>query len=162
MCTIRNNALLGIGSCTDRVHFQGRRRTEAAHNRRDANMHTKRVFAGALVTVGLAAAGLSVGTGTALALPAEPHTWCPGDSMYSPTGPGANYVWDMNVCHTWQYVRGSVGNVGVQVPAGYDPVTFQPTGWEIQPYSNVWDGPNPPPGSAYECGNDLFGFPMRC
>ena len=82
--------------------------------------------------------------------------------MYPPAGPGAGYVWDMNVCHTWQYVRSGMGNVPVKVPDGVDPVTFQPTGWKIQPDSNLWDGPNPPPNSAFECGTGLFGIPIRC
>lgn len=125
-------------------------------------MHTKRILAGVLTSVSLTAAGLGLAAGTALALPASQHTWCPGQPMDRPDGPGANYVWDMNVCHTWQYVRGDMGNVGVRIPAGFDPVTYQPTGWEIKPTSNVFDGPTPPPGSEYECGNDLFGIPMSC
>ncbi|MGO4444750.1 hypothetical protein AB4Z42_15455 [Mycobacterium sp. 2YAF39] len=125
-------------------------------------MSTKRILAGALTSAGLAAAGLGLATDTAVAAPSVPHQWCPGQSMYSPTGPGANYVWDMNVCHTWQYVRSGMGNVGVKVPSGFDPNTFQPTGWEIQPNSNVWDGPNIPPGSAYDCGYGLFGGPIVC
>ena len=126
-------------------------------------MRTKRILAGALTSAGLAAAALGLASGTAIAAPAEPHTWCPGQPMDRPAGPGSNYVWDMNVCHTWQYIRGSGGNVGVKVASGYDPVTFQPTGWEVQPYSNVWEGPNPPPpGSELDCGYDLFGIPIRC
>lgn len=125
-------------------------------------MSTKRILAGVLTSVSLAAAGLGVAAGTAVALPASQHTWCPGQPMERPHGPGANYVWDMNVCHTWQYIRGDKGNVGVRVPSGFDPVTFQPTGWEIDPNSNVWDGPNPPADSTLDCGYDLFGFPIRC
>jgi hypothetical protein len=115
-------------------------------------MHTKRMLAGALTSVSLAAAGLGLGTGTALALPSEPHQWCPGDSMYSPAGPGAVYVWDMNVCHTWQYVRAGMGNVAVESLNGPPRLDS----------SNLWDGPNPPPGSAFECGTGLFGIPIRC
>jgi hypothetical protein len=125
-------------------------------------MPTKRILAAALTSVSLAAAGLALAPGTALALPSEPHQWCPGQPMHTPTGPGASYVWDMNVCHTWQYVRSGMGNVPVRVPSGIDPVTYRPTGWEIQPTSNLWDGPNPPPGSAFECGYGLFGVPIRC
>jgi hypothetical protein len=125
-------------------------------------MSTKRILAGTLASVSLAAAGLGMATGTAVAAPSVPHQWCPGDSMYPPAGPGAGYVWDMNVCHTWQYVRSGMGNVPVKVPDGIDPVTYQPTGWKIQPDSNVWDGPNIPPGSAFECGTGLFGIPMVC
>lgn len=126
-------------------------------------MHTGRILAGVLTSVSLAATGLGLAAGTATALPAEQHIWCPGQSMYPPTGPGANYVWDMTVCHTWQYIRGDGGNVGVRVPSGIDPVTYQPTGWEIDPHSNVWEGPNPPPpDSVLDCGYDLFGIPLRC
>jgi hypothetical protein len=115
-------------------------------------MHTKRMLAGALTSVSLAAAGLGLGTGTALALPSEPHQWCPGDSMYPPAGPGAVYAWDMNVCHTWQYVRVGMGNVAVEHLNG--PPTVDG--------SNLWDGPNPPPDSAFECGTGAFGIPIRC
>ena len=125
--------------------------------------HTRtRLIAGALMSASLASAGLGFGTGAALAAPSEPHQWCPGDSMYPPAGPGAVYVWDMNVCHTWQYVRPGIGNVPVRVPDGVDPITFQPKRWIIQPDSNLWDGPNPPPGSATECGTGLFGEPLHC
>lgn len=122
----------------------------------------KRIIAGALMSAGLAVGSLSLGAGAASAGPSVPHQWCPGDSMYSPAGPGANYVWDMNVCHTWQYVRAGMGNVAVKVPAGLDPVTYQPTGWTVQPTSNVWDGPNLPPGSEFDCGTGLFGGSIRC
>jgi hypothetical protein len=125
-------------------------------------MQTKRVLAGTLTSVGLVAAGLGLGTGIAAAAPSQPHQWCPGDSMYPPAGPGANFVWDMTVCHTWQYVRGGMGNVGVRVPDGLDPRTYQPTGWKVIPNSNVWDGPNLPPGAATECGTGLFGEPIPC
>ena len=84
---------------------------DAAHERMEVRMSTKQILAGALASVGLAAAGLGLATGTAAAGPSVPHQWCPGQSMYSPSGPGAVYVWDMNVCHTWQYVRMGMGNV---------------------------------------------------
>jgi hypothetical protein len=56
----------------------------------------KRIIAGALMSASLAMAGLSIGTGTAMALPSQPHEWCPGMSMNNPPGPGAMYHWDMN------------------------------------------------------------------
>ncbi|MDX1887582.1 hypothetical protein [Mycolicibacterium sp. 120270] len=122
-------------------------------------MHTNRLLAGALMSAGLAAAGVGLGSGAAPALPSEPHQWCPGDSMHSPAGPGAVYVWDMNVCHTWQYVQPGMGNVPVSSPKGVTPAD----GFEISlEGSNLWDGPNPPPGSAIECGTGLFGGPIRC
>lgn len=85
----------------------------------------------------LTAAALAIG-GTALAAPAQagplpPHTWCPGNNMtYSrydmSSGPGLGYQWDMNICHTWYFVKGNTGNVPYQ---GHLP-------------SGVWDGDNPP------------------
>lgn len=127
-------------------------------------MHTTRTFSAALTSAGLAAAALSLGTGTAQALPSQPHVWCPGMSMHNPPGPGAMYVWDMNVCHTWQYVKPGMGNVAhrVGVPP-LDPVTYQYTNFRIEPGGGgVWEGPIPP-GSARECGNDGFlGIPVSC
>lgn len=83
--------------------------------------------------------------------------------MDTPGGPGRNYVWDMNVCHTWQYVKGGMGNVQMMSATGYDPVTFQPTGWTVKlDGSNLWDGPELPAGSLIECGYDLIGIPIRC
>lgn len=126
-------------------------------------MRATGMLAGVLTSVGLAAAGLGMVAGTAAALPSGQHTWCPGQAMDTPAGPGRNYVWDMNVCHTWQYVKGGMGNVAMTAATGYDPVTFQPTGWTVKlEGSNVWDGPTPPPDSLIECGYDLFGIPIRC
>ena len=122
-------------------------------------MHTKRMLAGALTSVSLAAAGLSLGTGTALALPSQPHEWCPGMSMHNPPGPGAMYVWDMNVCHTWQYTKPGMGNVPWIYNKGPNPAD----GSELVHDSSVWEGPNMPPGAARECGNDGFlGIPVSC
>jgi hypothetical protein len=115
-------------------------------------MHTNRMLAGALMSVSLAAAGLGLGTGSALALPSEPHQWCPGDPINPPAGPGTGYLWDMNVCHTWQYVRAGMGNVPVESIYG---------GFKLDK-SNLWDGPSPPAGSAFECGTGLFGGDIRC
>jgi hypothetical protein len=127
-------------------------------------MHNKRMLAVTLTSVGLAAAGLALGSGTALAIPSQPHQWCPGMPMHNPTGPGPTYVWDMNVCHTWQYVTAGMGNVPSRIADGIDPVTSQPTGWKITAeHSNLWEGPNIPPGAARECGNDgFFGIPVSC
>ncbi len=70
--------------------------------------------AAAAVAGGLTLAGW--GAGIAQADPLPPHTWCPGNSMvyssFDPsTGPGIAYQWDMNVCHTWYWVKS-----GVNVP----------------------------------------------
>lgn len=125
-------------------------------------MLINRVLAGTLATVTIGAVGLAWGAGTAHANPSVPHTWCPGQSMLPPTGPGGNYVWDMNICHTWQYTRAGMGNVGVKVSDGIDPVTYRPASWKVIPDGNVWDGPNIPPGAAAECGYGLFGLPIVC
>ena len=91
-------------------------------------MHTKRMLAGALTSVSLAAVGLGLGAGAAQAIPSQPHQWCPGMPMHNPPGPGAMYQWDMNVCHTWQYVKSGMGNVAQQVWVGpLDPVTYRYT-----------------------------------
>jgi hypothetical protein len=126
-------------------------------------MHTKRVLAGTLMSVGVVAAGLSLGTGTALAIPSQPHEWCPGMPMHSTPGPGSHIRWDMNVCHTWQRVKIGMGNVPREVMS-FDPVTHQPTGYTVTVEgSDIWDGPNMPPGAERECGNDGFmGIPIPC
>ena len=114
-------------------------------------MSTKRILVGALASVSLAAAGLGIGTGTAVAAPSVPHQWCPGQSMLPPSGPGGVYVWDMNVCHTWQYVSMGTGNVATKNLDGS--IDYGP--------SNVWDGPMPP-ASPFECGTGLFGGQIVC
>ena len=128
--------------------------------------HTrKRIIAGALMSASLATVGLGLGTGTALALPSQPHEWCPGMSMNNPPGPGAMYHWDMNVCHTWQYVKPGMGNVAHEVGVGpLDPVTYRWTDYKIVVEdSDLWEGPNMPPGAARECGHDGFlGNPVSC
>lgn len=86
-----------------------------------------------MVSGGLGLAGLGL-AGTAQAGPPGPFHWCPGDDMafQAPrgdrNGPGVAYNWDMNVCHTWYWVRDGKGNVPFQgqLPSG------------------VWDGDNPP------------------
>jgi hypothetical protein len=97
----------------------------------------KRIMAGALLTGGVAVAGLGIGAVTAHAKPTGPHHWCPGDPMQyqtqpwlaDHTGPGPAYSWDMNICHTWFWLaNGNQGNVPYK---GKLP-------------SDVWDGENPP------------------
>ncbi|BBX34595.1 hypothetical protein MMAG44476_23769 [Mycolicibacterium mageritense DSM 44476 = CIP 104973] len=88
------------------------------------------------------AAVLSLGwgpaVGTAHADNLGPYQWCPGQDMaFSPqtgsTGPGREFVWDMNVCHTFWFVDYGKGNVARNYPP--------------PPESNVWDGDNPPPST---------------
>jgi hypothetical protein len=90
----------------------------------------------ALMSGGLGWAGLVLGDGTAHAqpsapLPADdggwgpPHHWCPGELPVPATG---NHVtdplnWDWNVCHTYYFLWGGMGNVS----------------------NMIWDGDNPPP-----------------
>ena len=85
----------------------------------------KRIIAGALMSAGVAIAGMGLSTGVAEAEvpPSGPNTWCPGD----PPVPTGNIrvnpvVWDNNVCHEYWFVYHGQGNVA----------------------KNIWEGPNPP------------------
>jgi hypothetical protein len=100
----------------------------------------------------LAASGLVLASGTAAAQ--APHHWCPGEPMqYDPvstehSGPGTAFSWDMNICHTWYWVKGGQGNVPFKGRLSS---------------SNVWDGETPPPNSDPGCGTDMFtGRPGTC
>lgn len=129
-------------------------------------MH-KRMIARALASVGLAAASLGLGVVTAQAIPSQPHQWCPGMSMNNPPGPGAMFQWDMNVCHTWQYVKPGMGNVASKTwdYSSYDPVSGLPKSYYFSVEDSiVWEGPNMPPGAEMECtGRDMFtGIPIPC
>jgi hypothetical protein len=96
-----------------------------------------RIIAGALLSGGIAVAGLGLSLGIAQAdNNYGPHHWCPGQSMNWPTGPFNQVVWDMNVCHTWYIVELGAGNVPER------------TGGP----SNIWDGDNPPPPASQRCG----------
>ncbi|WP_156622640.1 hypothetical protein [Mycobacterium sp. 852014-50255_SCH5639931] len=90
----------------------------------------KKKIAGALLSGGLAIAGLGFAAATAHADNGfGPHHWCPGQRHDPPTGPG-DVVWDWNVCHTFYFTNYAMGNV----PLAYNGKT-----------SDVWDGDNPPP-----------------
>ena len=96
----------------------------------------KKMIAGALLSGGVAVAGLGLATGTAQADDwYGPHQWCPGQTMNGPTGPGPNVVWNMGVCHTWYHTAYGQGNVADK--------------YGSQPGPNVWDGDNPPPSPAH-------------
>jgi len=110
-------------------------------------MRARRILAGVLLPIGLTATWVGASSAIANADPASRHVWCPGQSMNSPTGPGADKTWDMNVCHTWWFVKSGYGNV--QTTSGRIAI-------------NVFEGENPPPGSLAECGLGLFGIPIRC
>ncbi|ATA28774.1 hypothetical protein MLM_2464 [Mycobacterium lepraemurium] len=106
------------------------------------------MIAGALLSGGVVAAGLGLGAGAAHATEG-PSTWCPGQSMEWPSGPNSsrghlNYVWGMNVCHTWYVVPDGWGNVP----------RIALNGQQTLQSSNAWDGDNPPgdnPGNV-QCG----------
>jgi hypothetical protein len=115
--------------------------------RRDSNerptmntTHTlKRILAGALLSGGVAVAGLGLGAGTAQAgpgfVPLDAWPGCPNDHPQGPCHwypgqplpPTGNHVtnpvrWDNGLCHTYYYVDFGQGNVA----------------------QNIWDGDNPP------------------
>ncbi|HZU49818.1 MAG TPA: hypothetical protein VFA16_21565, partial [Mycobacterium sp.] len=111
----------------------------------------KTIMVGALVSGGVAVAGVGLAAGTAHAW-GGPFTWCPGQPMDEPTGPdryGNHYSWDMSVCHTWYRVDYGYGNVPRVIENGTS--TLQG--------SSAWDGDNPPPPnpSGFNCG--LFWCP---
>jgi hypothetical protein len=91
-----------------------------------------RLVVAALVSGGVAAAGLGLAAGTASAQPGlptddggwgPPHQWCPGQSLWISGNHVTNpVIWDNNVCHTYYVVNFGMGNVA----------------------QNIWDGPNPP------------------
>jgi hypothetical protein len=84
----------------------------------------KRIIVGALLSGGLAVAGLGLGAGTAQAN-VGPYHWCPGGQGRLPN---PNVVWDMSVCHTYWLVAPGLGNTDDGLPQ-----------------NDLWDGDNPPP-----------------
>ena len=85
-------------------------------------MNIKRIVAGALLSGGVAVAGLGLAAGAAQADNA--HTWCPGQSLWITGNHVTNpVVWDESICHTYYVVYWGQGNVA----------------------QNIWDGPDPPP-----------------
>jgi len=108
----------------------------------------KRIIARALLSGGIAVAGLGLGAGTAQADNSYgPHRWCPGQPMEWPTGP-PGVAWDMSVCHTWWAVGYGQGNVA----SNYGPT---PPG-----VPSIWDGDDPPPLAPRQCWS-LF-LPAPC
>jgi hypothetical protein len=130
----------------------------------DTTRSLSKVIAGALLSGGLAVAGLGLTAATAQAQPpvvppmhglfpedgpvppgaSGPYTWCPGDRigvLHPDTGRGGpppDTNWDMSRCHTWYGVRYGLGNVG----------------------PSVWEGTTPPPPEATQPGP--CGFPFMC
>jgi hypothetical protein len=92
----------------------------------------KKIIAAALLSTGIAVAGLGPAAGTAQSEPAfppqfngpfpadnftVPHEWCPGQHLPMP-----DVVWNMSVCHHWYWVPvGGMGNVGQFVWEGDAP-----------------------------------------
>jgi hypothetical protein len=92
----------------------------------DRTRNAKTILAGALLSGGLAVAGLGPAAGTAHA--DGPHRWCPGNPKNMPYVVNGLIDWDWNVCHTWYSTNYGMGNVTSQG----------------RPMS-IWDGDNPPP-----------------
>ena len=95
----------------------------------------------ALVSAGLGMAGLAFGAGAAHADMYVPYHWCPGQPLPSTGNHITNpIVWDMGVCHTYEYVPFGQGNVA----------------------QNIWDGPDAPlppppaPPAPPQCGPGLL------
>ncbi|MDT5049922.1 MAG: hypothetical protein QOG75_5822 [Mycobacterium sp.] len=93
--------------------------------------NVKTIAAGALLSAGVAMAGLVLGAGTAYAdpgfiEPVGPYQWCPG-------GRPSTLDWDHSICHKFWIVARGHGNV--------DGTTVVSDG---APLDNVWEGPNPP------------------
>jgi hypothetical protein len=70
--------------------------------------HLKEIAVGAIVSGGLALAGLGLTAGAAHADPYWFH-WCPGQEHPSGTA-DRNVDWDWNVCHAYYYQSDGNGN----------------------------------------------------
>ena len=101
-----------------------------------------RIVAGALLSGGVAVAGLGLGAGTAQAIPDGPYTWCPGQpkSAYMPPGgvpgpasPGPSVNWDWSVCHTFWGVQWGQGNINNFIWEGDNPPAPRPQPWTPLP-----------------------------
>jgi hypothetical protein len=96
----------------------------------DSTRSLRKVIAGAVLSVGVAAGLGLTAAGTAEAggwpgCPKEgngPCHWCPGDPPVH-TGNMVNdpVIWDNNVCHTFWYVNMGQGNVAKEIWDGDDP-----------------------------------------
>jgi hypothetical protein len=75
------------------------------------NKMMRHIVVGALTSGAIAAAGLGLGSGSAAAHPPT-GTWCPGQPL--PMG-GAEFGWDMNVCHDYWFVTPPDGNVPIKM-----------------------------------------------
>ena len=104
-------------------------------------LEARRMVGTALMTVGVAVAGIGWAAGTAHAMPATPAPqqgnawpgcppenpsgpcrWCPGDPPVQTGNLRINPVrWDNNVCHTYWYVYHGQGNVAQNIFEGEVP-----------------------------------------
>src|SRR3569833_1057972 len=95
----------------------------------------RRILGTAVMTIGVAVAGIGWAAGTAQALPGGtapeqgsawpgcpnespegPCRWCPGDPPVQTGNIRVNpVVWDNNVCHTYWYVYHGQGNVAANI-----------------------------------------------
>jgi hypothetical protein len=113
------------------------------------NHNLNRFIVGALVSGGLAVAGLGLGAGTAQADPQStgPFQWCPGQPLPTVTGsPTTHVVWNNSVCHTYWKLTVARGNVPVSDGGNND--------------KDIWDGPDPPPYFEPVCAP--FVPPVNC
>jgi hypothetical protein len=105
------------------------------------NTTIKRIIVGALLSGGVAAAGLGLGEGTAAAQNPPVGTWCPGQP--TPAGPMG---WDPNVCHTFWYVPFGKGNVPLFDLKGNPMDSYV---WADSPPPPMGPPPPPPPRPAH-------------
>lgn len=130
----------------------------------DATRALKKVVNAALLSGGVAVAGIALTLGSAQAQPGDvpsthgfvsedgpvppgasgPYTCCPGEEktgLHPQTGrgcPGPEVHWDMSICHTWYGVVWGHGNAS----------------------PGVWEGDGPPPPEATR--KPWCGFPFMC
>ena len=102
----------------------------------------RRVIAAAVMSAGVALAGLGSSAGMAQADP-EPgpndaHHWCPGQEPVRTGNARTDPLnWDWNICHTYWYVLPGQGNVSSMIWDGDNPPAPPPSG----PF---WTPPVPP------------------
>jgi hypothetical protein len=123
--------VLGIGSTLLAVYWSQHVASRDAHYRKaPAMINIRKAAVSALLSGGLALAGLGVAAGTAHA--DGPYHWCPGNPKNMPYVPNGDIDWDWSICHTWYPAAYGTGNVTMQ---------GRPT--------SIWDGDNPPPEVTY-------------
>ncbi len=125
-------------------------------------MRTKKIFAGVLLPIGFAVAGMApLSAGVAEAKEwgdgtDGPFSWCPGD----PPVPTGNIrvnpvIWDNNICHEWWLVDYGMGNVAKNIWDGPNPPPRAPTQGYVPP-------PPLPPGLCWPTGGTFIPVPIPC